>query len=70
MVSCSSTKDHRRNLNRDVYYSHVLKELHGSPPGSTQRGQGKMWAERVARPGTCAFSKVHGWSALGYPDKG
>ena len=30
MVSCTST-DHHRNSSREVYYSPVLQELHGTP---------------------------------------
>lgn len=34
MVSPNSTKDHKGNRNREVYYSQVLEEVHGMPAGA------------------------------------
>lgn len=45
MVSSSQRKDHKRNLNRQVYHSQALEEVHSTPQGATRGGQARMQAE-------------------------
>ena len=42
IVNTRSTTDHKRNRNKAVYYSQVLEEAPGMPPGSTQGGEVKI----------------------------
>lgn len=63
----SPIKDHKRNWNKEVYYSQVLEKVHGATQGATQarsrqgtnREHGRTWAH--------AFIRVHGgvlWGLL------
>ena len=72
MVSRGPTKDHKRNWNREVYYSQVLEEVHSTPQGVTQRGQGREESgQRETGPGAHSFirftSEVHwgSWAKAG-----
>ena len=42
MVSYGSTTDHKRNWNKELYYSQVLEEVTGMPQGVTRGGQGRV----------------------------
>lgn len=63
MVSPDSTSDHRRNGDRDVSYSQVLGEIHGTPWG-IRLGRSRQSAEREMGRGTHDFIGVRGWGAL------
>lgn len=41
MMNSSSIKDHKKNSNREVYYSYVLVEAQSMSRGVTQGGQGR-----------------------------
>lgn len=42
MVSYGSTTDHKRNWNKELYYSQVLEEVTGMPQGVMWGGQGRV----------------------------
>lgn len=60
----------KKNLSREVYYSQVLEEEHGTPAELTRGGQGELQIEGTTGPGVYAFTKVYGWSALGFSGQG
>lgn len=55
------------NRSRKVYYSQVLGEAHGMYEEAIVGDQGRVQGEREVGPGAQAFTRVHGWSALGFP---
>lgn len=69
MVSHGS-KVCKGNRNRKVYYSHVPEEAHGMYEGAIVGDQGRGQGEREVGPGAQTFTRVHGWSALGFPGLG
>ena len=64
MVNYSSTRDHKRIWNREVYYPWVLEEIQ-SARWATQGGQGRVPTERAMGPEAHASFRTLGGSALG-----
>ena len=50
MVSPGSTKDHKRNWNREVHYSQVQEEAQGTPGGEVKAGASRQWQNLVPMP--------------------
>lgn len=46
-------KDHKRNKDREVYYSQALEEVYPLLCGTTQEDQGRVQTERLRNWGTC-----------------
>lgn len=63
MESHGSTKDQKRKWSRDVYYSQVLEQVHGTLKGPHReiKARGR---QRKSRAWAHAFIKVYEWHAL------
>lgn len=46
MMSHNSETHHKRNWNREVYYSQILEEASAHPEGATRGGPGRVQAGR------------------------
>ena len=70
MVSHGSTIDHKRNWNREMYYSQVMEEVPSMPWGATWGSQGIIETDKDAEPEALLFIRVCGWDALWFPSQG
>lgn len=60
MLRHGSIKHHKRNKNREVYYSQALETHTVLSRGATRAGKARVQAGREGGPGAHAFIRVHG----------